>query len=248
MAVPANTITSPEGLDPASPGSLFDLLPLNGADQFDQVQTSGALIAPLLEQDRLLAISRTRLQIIDYPYGVAEPVDELEAISRSKGSAVLATLMVLAAGGCSVTGQSASSRYTRAIKADAGGFAATGQNAGSLRGYRWTGLEAGVLTSTGQGTALRYQRLPLAGEVGAVALTGKDATFFKGANLVAAGGNLTTTGQDSRGLRGYLVAASAGSFTVTGQDAQLSLEDFFGKWATQTYGYEALVYPEMWAD
>jgi WD40 repeat protein len=86
MTTPANTITSPEGLDPGSPGALFSLLPLDEADDFDLVQDSGTLITPLLEKDRLLAITRTRLLLIDYPYGIEEPADEVALTSAHSAS------------------------------------------------------------------------------------------------------------------------------------------------------------------
>lgn len=109
---------------------------------------------------------------------------------------------------------------------------------------------AGSTALTGQDAGRIYIRRIKAG-VGAFATTGNSAGSFRDYRIGSNAGTFSLSGQSAETV--YTPAAlGPGNFHITGQEAQLTVTlsevDFFIKWASQTYGYEALVYPDWWAE
>lgn len=247
MGAPANSIDTPEGFDASDPGAIFEQLPIDGGDDFDVLQTVEALIAPLLEQDLLSCRSRTRLQLIDYPYGLVEPTEEAELTCHTRMQATLGEVLQGGPGAMDLAGESAGLLYGRQFFAEAGSLAVTGGVAGSIRSYRLP-AQSGTTSASGQATGLLYQRQPLAASPASLSLAGSPVSFFKGAAMPASGGTLALAGQAAQLERSAQLAGAAGAMALAGQAAAFRLDDYFSSWATQTYDFQALPLPEWWAD
>jgi hypothetical protein len=145
------------------------------------------------------------------------------------------------------TGQNAAlvRRYT--LPAATTGFVLSGFGAGSIRDYA-IGTNAGTFTTTGQPATLLFNRAPLAAEVGSVTATGQSAELRVIQPLRIDAGAFVVTGQAANFIRIFRLPAGASSFSATGSAANLFAEDYFSRWATQTYGFEELVYPSWWTD
>ena len=174
---------------------------------------------------------------------------EIEPLKVRIGAAVgRIKLLQAEAGAVTLSGQGALLKRTYTLSAAGGTIALSGFSAGSsLRNYILTG-GAGEIQAAGHPATLAYQRLPLVAEAGAVVLAGQDAGFFKGVAITAEAGAVVLTGQDAGSVRNYLLTAEAGAGVLAGQDATLLADDYFSRWASQSYGYEELVFPDWWAD
>jgi hypothetical protein len=129
----------------------------------------------------------------------------------------------------------------------AGSFALSGFSAGSIRDYI-IGTNSGTFTATGQAAMLEYERLPLIAEAGAFALDGEDATLRAVQSLLAEVGSFTLECEAANFIRQLKLDGGPTSLVLTGNAAQLFVNDYFSSWATQTYGFESLVYPDWWAE
>jgi hypothetical protein len=199
-------------------------------------------------QERVTLLGVTRLQLtaerVDYSLTVApkEVVLQTSLPFEPKRLRLLKAEVAVT----TLIGQAAAFAYSRKLSADAGSLAATGFGAGSIRDYR-IGTNFGTFVGTGQNANVAFSRL-FGVATGSFAFSGQDAEFRKGIILQASGGSYSLDGQAVSGQRNLNLLATGGTFSSSGQDANLSISDYFGKWATQTYGYEALVLPDWWAD
>jgi phage-related protein len=131
----------------------------------------------------------------------------------------------------------------------------------------------GYFALSGSATLTRGRLLLLS--PGTFALTGNAATFTKGYPLLAAPGVFTLSGLAASTTKSWQLSSDAGVFTLEGgtvstprslllladtgaitltmQPATLTYAppsagtDYYGDWTTQTYGFEADIYPSWWA-
>ncbi len=192
---------------------------------YSAVITPTTVLPPYVEQAPLLGVSRTTATVQDYPYNLDRGTTAVAVVSRSEIS--VGSRLAAESRAFGLNGQTAGGRYIRAITGAVGSFSTTGLSAGNVRSYA-IGTNAGTFTSTGQAAGLVVQRSPMPADAGALALTGQDATFFKGVDLQGSAGNFAVTGQSAGSLHDYLVPADAGSFIASGQDAGLKLPDPYG--------------------
>jgi len=173
-------------------------------------------------------------------------------------------------GEISVSGQTSSLIRTGVtLTAEAGDFELTGNNSGSFRGStlqaetgefllagqaietpRSYALPAspGTVVFSGEDARLAFGAALLTLSAAAFVLSGQTVGSIRGKVLAAENGEIGLEGQGAGSTRGYKVAAEAGAYVFTGQAALSASEEFFASWAAQTYGYEALAYPDGWAD
>ena len=218
---PAGTITAPEGFDPDAPGAIFDQLPLSDNDVPAATQAAQVIIAPYLYSEELTGRSRHKLVIIEYPYALTTPAVEVEIASRTKIEAMPAKVLAALPGQLSLTAFDAGLNYAKRIAAEAGDFTVTGMGSGTVRDYG-IGANVGTFTTTGQSIGMIYQRAPMPLDAGLVAITGQDASFFKGASLAAESGDVGITGNDAGLQVSRVLGAAGGVIAVTGQEAGLS--------------------------
>lgn len=242
---PANAITAPSGFNPAAPGSIWSTLPAGQAPSYAKSVAPTALVPVVNEKVKLVAAIKSVLavQALDYPLTL--PTASITLVTKAEIQ--VAALLNAAAAAFSVSGQAAALNRGYRLSAEAGTFIGTGFGAGSVRDYS-IGTNAGTYVLDGQNAIVRFQRNPLSGETGSFDLTGQDSFSRISINLLADAGSYSVAGQNAALLRNRLLTADAGIVVSTGQPAELSISDFFAKWATQTYSFESLVYPEWWAD
>ncbi len=240
-----NSTTTPSGFNPAAPGAVFTSLPTGQAPSYAQSIAPTALVPYVNERVPLVAGTRTAVSVVALDYELTLPTENVAVVTKAVIN--VATRLTASAGAYSIAGQASGSRYTRRMNAAAGSVVLSGFGAGSIRDYR-IGTNFGTFNWSGQNAALLYQRAALAGGVGSINLSGQNATLYKAIALGANAGSFALSGQASNGLRGYMLSSAAGTFAVNGQAATLLTEDYFGRWSPQTYGYEALVLPDWWAD
>lgn len=244
-AAPANSTTTPGGFDPTAPGSIFNTLPTGQAPVYAQSIAPSSGVPVVVETVRVIGGTRSIVSVLERDYPLTLPTQTVALVTKAEVQVV--TRLAGASGAFSIAGQAAGSVYTRRLTAAAGSFASTGFSAGSIRDYA-IGTNAGTFVLDGQNAIVAFQRAPLAGDAGSFALAGQDAAFTKAIIKPSLAGTFALSGEAAGSLRGYVLAAAEGSFTVAGQDADLSISDYFAKWASQTYGYEGLIYPDWWAD
>jgi hypothetical protein len=193
--------------------------------------------------------SRIRLSgsITKFDYEL-ELLTEIDPLKIALGVTV-ARVKLLAGevGALILSGQNAALlRRYRMISA-AGSFGLTGLSAGSIRDYV-IGTNAGTFGITGQEAQLIYGRLPLVAEAGIFAFDGEDVILQLLKTLPAEAGAFTLEGEAANFIRQLKIEGASAAFALTGSAAQLQAEDYFSRWATQTYGFESLVYPDWWAE
>lgn len=225
---------------PVTPGTLD---PETGVT-FAAVIEPDTVIPPYEESVLAEGISRSSAVVLAYPYVLDRGSTEFAATTRTR--LIVGSRVAADAGAVTVNGQPAGLAYRRVLIGARGTFALTGFGAGNVRDYS-IGTNSGSFALAGKAAALSYGRAVSASN-GSLALTGFNAGYIKGTIFAVGTGSFAVQGQAIDGVRGLVLSGVAGSVTLSGQDASLAMEDYFGKWATQTYGYEALVFPEMWAD
>jgi hypothetical protein len=177
-----------------------------------------------------------------------ELLTEVEPLVVTLGiTAARVKLLASEAGAVTVSGQTAALVRRYRMVSAAGSFALSGFGAGSVRDYA-IGTNAGTFTTIGQEAALVAERLPLIAEAGAFTLDGEDATLRAVQPLPAEVGTFTLEGEAANFIRQLKLDGAAASLVLTGNAAQLFVNDYFSSWATQTYGFESLVYPDWWAE
>ena len=177
-----------------------------------------------------------------------ELLSEVEPLRLRLGvTAARVKLLASAAGALTLSGQAAALLRRYRMVSEAGGFALSGFGAGSVRDYV-IGTNAGTFAFTGQEAALVFERLPLIAEAGAFVLGGADASLRVVQPLRAELGAFTVAGEAANFIRQLKLDGAPASLVLTGNAAQLFVNDYFSSWATQTYGYESLVYPSWWTD
>lgn len=215
---------------------------------------TGVTFAAVIEPETVLppyqesvlseGVSRSTATVVAYPYVIDRGTTQVVAPTRTRLS--VGSRVAAVAGAVTVSGQAAALAYRRAMVGAKAAFALSGFGAGYVRDYR-IGTNAGSFALSGKAAALSYGRA-FSASSGSLALTGSAAGYIKGTIFAVGTGSYAVQGQAVNGVRGLVLSGVAGSVSLSGQQASLALEDYFGKWATQTYGYEALVFPEMWAD
>lgn len=221
-AEPANTIETPEGFNPLIPGDIFTQLPYTEIDTYFRERTVGRVVPPYLVRQLVEAISRTKLLILELPYGLIQEDQSIDAGSLTGINVLSVTFALFATDGSfAVTGQSSELQTNRKLSAAVGTFASSGFSSGFVRDYV-IGTNTGTFVLSGQAGALLYSRLPLAAEAGSFVVDGQDADRFVGKTLGADAGAFTLSGQTSGSVRGYVMAGAAGSFNFTGQAAGLT--------------------------
>jgi hypothetical protein len=110
---------------------------------------------------------------------------------------------------------------------------------GNATGTAWT------LTSN------RYVQIPLrnltmAAAAGNLEATGQPSGLYKVLTVKPEAGHLSVSGQPVGIITSLRLAAGPGAYSLIGEN--LGSDNYFSNWATQTYGYEALVYLDWWAD
>lgn len=209
------------------------------------VITPATVLPPYLENVAVEGISRTSIALQDYPYTLDRGTETQVAVTKSK--LLVGSKLTAAATSYALAGQAAGSTYSRKLSAAAGSFTSTGFSAGSIRDYA-IGTNAGTFVLAGQNAIVKYQRKPLLAEAGAITLSGQNANFKKAIIKNSLAAAFSLTGADVGSRRGYVLKGDAAEAVLSGSEAGLFISDYFGKWASQTYGYEALVYPDWWAE
>lgn len=135
------------------------------------------------------------------------------------------------------------------IKADGAALTLSGEASSLTKDYRIEG-RAGLFAVTGVEALFVYLRVfePLVAEAAGIALAGQEAWLKQTETLKVDGGSFALTGGAANLVREFRVEAGSGSFTTQGQETITAEGDFYASWALQTFGYEALIYPEGWAD
>ena len=177
-----------------------------------------------------------------------ELLTEVEPLVVTLGvTAARVKLLTSEAGALTLSGQPAALLRRYRMVSSAGGFELSVFGAGSVRDYV-IGTNAGTFTATGQEAALVFERLPLIAEAGAFSLDGEDASLRAVQPLAAAPGAFTVAAEAANFIRQLKLDGASASLGLTGNAAQLFVNDYFSSWATQTYGFESLVYPDWWAE
>jgi hypothetical protein len=206
------------------------------------------VVVPMFEEIVLLrGTVRSKLNVTRIPYAL-ELLTEVEPLVVTLGvTAARVKLLTSEAGALTLSGQPAALLRRYRMVSQAGGFALIGFGAGSVRDYA-IGTNAGTFTAAGQPAALVAERLPLIAEAGVFTLDGEDASLRAVQPLPAEVGTFTLEGEAANFIRQLKLDGAPASLVLTGNAAQLFVNDYFSSWATQTYGYESLVYPDWWAE
>ena len=242
---PANALTTPSGFNPTAPGSIWSTLPAGQAPSYAKSVAPTALVPVVNEIVKTTAVIKSVLAVEALDYPLSLPTSSVTLVTKAEIQ--VAAVLNGAAAAFSLSGQQASLNRGYRVNAEVGSFIGTGFGAGSVRDYS-IGTNAGTFVLDVQNAIVAYQRSPLAAETGAVVLDGQDAAFKKAVIKESLAGAFALSGEAAGSLRGYVLTAEPTSYSSSGNSAELSISDFIAKWATQTYSFESLVYPEWWAD
>jgi hypothetical protein len=213
----------------------------------DGAMAAASVVLPYNETAIYDAQIRLGTVVSKFDYAL-ELLTELEPLVVTVGiTAARVKLLTSEAGALTLSGQAAGLLRRYRMVSSAGGFAMSGFGAGSVRDYV-IGTNAGTFTATGQEAALVAERLPLIAEAGVFTLDGEDASLRAVQPLPADVGTFTLEGEAANFIRQLKLDGAAASLVLTGNAAQLFVNDYFSSWATQTYGFESLVYPDWWAE
>jgi hypothetical protein len=205
------------------------------------------VIPPWNEILSVTARTRTMITVQSLDYAL-ELLTEIDPLRITLGVTVARVkLLASEVGALVLSGQNAALLRRYRMISSAGSFELTGLSAGSIRDYV-IGANAGTFGITGQEARLIYGRLPLVVEAGAFAFDGEDAILQLLKTLPIEAGMFTFEGEAANFIRQLKVEGTSAAFALTGNTAQLQAEDYFSRWATQTYGFESLVYPDWWAE
>ncbi len=215
---PANSTSTPAGFNPTSPGSVWTELPSGQAPTYASSIAPTTAVPVVTERIPVIGGTRTLLvaAVADYPLTL--PTEVVALVTRTELQC--GPVMSAAAEAFAVSGQASTGRYVRRIAGSVGSFVTTGMSAGNVRSYA-IGTNAGTFTSSGQAAGLVVQRPPMPADAAAFALTGQDATFFKGIDRSLSVGSFAAEGLSASLLKTYLVSGAARSFALTGQSATL---------------------------
>lgn len=134
------------------------------------------------------------------------------------------------AGSYTFSGASAAFSYVRAVIANAGSFALTGNNAG-LHNDKVLQSNAGTYSLTGFDAEFDYDQV-LIGEGGSYAITGNSASFATGKSLIAGTFSYLWTGNNAELLQSKIFNSEPGAYSIVGG----SVTFFKGKTLTANAG------------
>lgn len=218
---PANAMPTPEGFNPAAPGTIWTTLPYLQEPVYAKSIEPEFLVPSYAESIRTMARVRLRLSAerLNYSLTVA-PQTVVLAVTVGMSAA---RVKILGASNANfgVSGKASSLTHTRRVQAAAGSFVRTGYSAGSVRSYG-IGTNAGTFALSGQDAAVKRLFAPLTAETGSFTLTGQNATSSGATTLTAAVGTYNFTGQEAGKLQFAVLPADTGSLVLGGQPASLS--------------------------
>lgn len=189
--------------------------------------------------------SRLSVRFLNYPLTVLTEVGNLGIRASVEGFRV--QLLEASAGSQVLTGQPVSLSRRFVMRPAAGSYVTTGFGSGYVRNYL-IGTNAGTFTVAGQEAALVRERSPLGAEMGAFAVDGEDVSLRVLQPFPVEVGAFILDGEAANFIRQLKLDGATGNLALTGNVAQLRVDDYFSSWATQTYGFEGLVYPDWWAE
>lgn len=170
--VAANQATLPADWNDDAPDLCYlfqDILPVGQAPLFPTEQTVSYVHLPFLETVETVGITKARLVVNEFPYGLTLPGEAVTLRTRARMAVIVASLSG-DAGAVALTGQDATFRQGWAMVAGPGALVITG-------------MDAGIVP---------IPTVVMPAEVGALAITGQDAGPYL---LAADAGAFTITGQ-----------------------------------------------------
>jgi hypothetical protein len=226
-ARPANTIPTPIGFQASRPGGMWNLLPTNGVDEYEETSEPSHVIAPYSVRERSEILTRSLVVETEVPYSLNPVTETIVAVSRSTATISSGVISIAASPGTvTVVGQDVEliSQSLITLAADAGSVAVDGNDADLRVPLIALGAESGAVVVAGQDAELGVpEPITLVADAGSVAVAGIDADLRVPLIVLGAdAGAVVVTGVDAS-LRFPLItmAAAAGEVTVTGQDATL---------------------------